>query len=212
MKNAIITGSTSGIGRAFYHHFKDNPNWNVIGIAEKLSDYDVDLSKLKEHLYFDDDMQIDLLINCAGIFLMPEPILHKNVRKVMNVNFWGTYWMIRSILPFMLMEGGNIINIASVSGMGCEEDEPIYAASKAAVISLTKSYALNLAPNIRVNCISPGFYNTNLVKGDLPDHLLRTIPMEFEDEPEHLCSVVDMILKTPYLTGANIVVDGGLSL
>jgi 3-oxoacyl-[acyl-carrier protein] reductase len=136
----------------------------------------------------------------------------KESREVMNVNFWGSYNIIQNLLP-ECEEGCNIINIASVSGMVPDKDLPIYAASKAAVIAMTKSLAKQLAPRmIRVNCISPGFFKTNLVNGeDLPDDLLKTIPLGYEELPSNITPVIEMILHSRYMTGSNIVIDGGVT-
>ena len=106
---------------------------------------------------------------------------------------------------------GQIINIASVSGMKADPDTPLYGALKAGLISLTKSFALRFAPGIRVNCISPGFFNTNLVPGDLPEELRLTIPLGKEAEPMEIIPVVKMLDESDYITGANIVIDGGLT-
>ena len=110
-----------------------------------------------------------------------------------------------------MCKGGNIINIASVSGMKGEEDFPMYAATKAGLINMTKSFAIGYAPNVRVNCISPGFFNTNLVEGDAPAELIKHIPMGYEAEPSAIIPAIEFILKADYLTGENIVLDGGLT-
>ena len=68
------------------------------------------------------------------------------------------------------------------------------------------------APHVRVNCISPGFFNTNLVEGDTPQELIDQVPMLREAQPEEIIPVIDMLQKSTYMTGANIVIDGGLSL
>lgn len=117
--------------------------------------------------------------------------------------------MIQSVYKGMI-DGSCIINIASISGMIAEPELPVYAASKAAVLSLTKSLARLYAPRVRVNAISPGFYNTNLVEGPTPPELLEKVPMKYESNPEELYPIVAMIYQTKYMTGANIVVDGGL--
>lgn len=207
---AIVTGAASGIGAMIYKNLK-KAGIKTLGVDISYDGCDImlDLASFKNAGWVYQS-EIDLLINCAGIFPLPEPTDDRGMKNIFNVNFWGTYYMIQSVLP--KMKKGLIINIASVSGIKQEPDEPIYAASKAAVISLTKSLAIKLAPNIRVNCISPGFYNTNLVPGDAPKELIDNVPLGYEDKPENLWPVIKMIMTTPYLTGANIVVDGGLSL
>jgi NAD(P)-dependent dehydrogenase (short-subunit alcohol dehydrogenase family) len=96
--------------------------------------------------------------------------------------------------------------------MKADPDLPIYAASKAALISLTKSLAKSYAPDVRVNCISPGFFKTNLVDEPTPTELIHTIPMKYEEDAKKITPVVDLIWKSQYMTGANIVIDGGVSL
>jgi len=220
MKTIVITGSSSGIGKAIYK-WAEKSGYNVIGISrEKESDIVLDLSQtnfpelesaIKSKLF---GSHIDILINCAGIM----PFLED--RKTMDTNFWGVVNMTKAGVHHMPVLSPQdircgqycIINIASVSGSQADPELPIYAASKAAVISYTKSLAKKLAPGIRVNCISPGFYKTNLVPEDTPEELINTVPMGFEEEPKNIIPIIKMILETKYMTGANIVVDGGVSL
>ena len=89
---------------------------------------------------------------------------------------------------------------------------PIYAAGKAGIINLTKSLAVRLAPDIRVNCVSPGFFDTNLVQGKTPKQLINQVPMKREAQPKEIIPVIHMLQESSYITGANIVIDGGLSL
>ena len=189
----LILGVNGWLAQKFNEYLEDS----------EISKVDItDLECLREEL---DEKKPEVVINCAGIMPWAE------TKKVMDINFWGTYYIMNNLYPVMT-EGGCIINIASVSGIMCEPEFPIYAASKAAIISLTKSFAKSLAPKIRVNCISPGFYNTNLFDGSTPKELIDKIPMGYEEEPINLLPVIKMIWETKYLTGANIVVDGGLSL
>lgn len=202
-KTIVITGASSGIGRALYEHFTEAGDF-VIGISQTGPTICADLSN-KENFTFELPSQIDVLINCAGIMPFIE------TEQVMAVNFWGTYRMITAAISKMAF-GSCIINIASVSGMRADPDLPIYAASKAAVISLTQSLAKRLAPKIRVNCISPGFHTTNLVPENTPQELIDTIPMGYEATPESMCSTVQFLIANTYITGANVVVDGGVVL
>ncbi len=210
MYTIVITGASSGIGAALYNYYSSIPDCKVIGISPRGPDIYAelpgDINKIFDNWHFD---YVDLLINCAGIMPFEES------QKVMDVNFWGTYHMCTRIgdeSKAAQIGEQCIINIASISGMVADPDLPIYAASKAAVLSLTKSLAKKYAPFTRVNCISPGFYKTNLVPGDTPDDLIQTIPMGYEETPSQLIAVVDAIWKTKYMTGTNVVIDGGVSL
>ncbi len=196
----LITGANSGIGKALYDGLK-KANYYVYGIGR---DVQIDLREDIPQLTPICAEIWDVLINCAGIMPFEES------KDVFEVNFWGTLKMITAVT---IAKYGCIINVASVSGFMAEPDLPIYAASKAAVISITKSLALKLAPKkIRVNCISPGFYCTNLAPGELPQELIDKVPLKYEELPEKMLPIVEMIINTDYMTGSNIVVDGGLSL
>jgi len=216
MSNIVITGASSGIGKALYESFYEDTAWRcsngrhfskkeVIGISRRGPDIKFDIrGEFPAHPFVKD---VSCLINCAGIM----PLDESEGEDIFNVNFWGTYKMIWN-LRSEFMKDCCIINIASVSGIKPDPDLPIYAASKAAVISLTKSYAKFFAPHFRVNCISPGFYKTNLVLGEIPHELINTIPMGYADNPVNLYPVVKMIIDNKYITGSNIIVDGGVSL
>ena len=108
---------------------------------------------------------------------------------------------------------GSIINIASIAGLTGKGSNIAYCASKAALITMTKSYARSLAP-IRVNAISPGYIETGFVQ--FPDgyheKTLDTTPLKRSGAPEEIADVVNFILSSKFLTGENIVIDGGLTI
>jgi len=207
---AVITGASSGIGKALYTSLSYMGFKEVVGVSRRGPDIALDLSEQIPlgMSFVRPNQQVDLLINCAGIMPLTE---HGKEFEIMQVNFFATYQMIETLLP-TFSKGSCIINIASISGMLADAYLPIYAASKAAVISLTRSYAKRLAPKTRVNCISPGFYQSNLVPGKTPSDLIDTIPLGYEEHPKNLTSLVQMIYETKYITGSNIVIDGGVSL
>uniref|UniRef100_A0A6M3KJU9 Putative SDR family NAD(P)-dependent oxidoreductase n=1 Tax=viral metagenome TaxID=1070528 RepID=A0A6M3KJU9_9ZZZZ len=207
-----ITGTTSGFGLVLKECFEGHGD-TVVSIDKE----DFDLSTihgiegaiLHLHQLFS---FFDLIINNAGILILHEDrYALKEVVPMVNLNLLAVH-QIMEAAPRLLNTTGNIINIASVSGLNSDPDTPLYGATKAGVISLTKSFAKLYAPKIRVNCISPGFHSTNLVPAALPQKLLDKVPMKYEGRATGIIPVVQCILDSPYMTGANIVLDGGLSL
>ena len=211
---AVVTGASSGLGKAIYEHLKDHGGYNVIGISRRGPDMYLDLTHRHKSIsdckfpWGDDFGRIDVLINCAGIMPLEEKGMEEDI---FNVNFWAVYRALEDLYPYLRV-GSSVINIASISGIIGEKDLPIYAASKAALISLTKSYAKKWAGSIRVNSISPGLFKTNLVPGEPPQELIDTIPLGYAADSKEILPVVDMLLHTPYMTGSNIVIDGGATL
>ena len=208
---AVVTGASSGLGKAIYEHLKDHGGYNVIGISRRGPDYFIDFRAFSGSSIMSAVpmfSRIDVLINCAGIMPLEEKGMEEDI---FNVNFWAVYRALEDLYPYLRV-GSSVINIASISGIIGEKDLPIYAASKAALISLTKSYAKKWAGSIRVNSISPGLFKTNLVPGEPPQELIDTIPLGYAADPKEILPVVDMLLRTPYMTGSNIVIDGGATL
>lgn len=208
MKRVLITGASSGLGKAIYEGYKALPEYKAIGISREGPDIIVDF-ETHEDVYLKElrNMDIDILINCAG-FMDLEENLH-TFNRLFAVNTRAPYVLFHHFLKLNLI----VINIASVSGMVTDPDTPIYGASKAALIAMTSSLAKRYAKsNVRVNCISPGFFDTNLVKEPTPQYLLNTIPLgKREGTPEEMFDVVRFIEKATYMTGSNIVIDGGLT-
>jgi NAD(P)-dependent dehydrogenase (short-subunit alcohol dehydrogenase family) len=213
MKTAIVTGASSGIGKAIYAHLKNFRLYNqVVGISREGPDLSVDFrekSGLASLLHILQGADVGCLVNCAGILkLEGEESFYEDIFRV---NFWTPYFLTTGLYKYLKAGHGVVINIASISGLMADVDTPIYGASKAALISLSKTLAVKYAPEVRVNCISPGFFDTNLVPEPTPQHLIDPVPLKFEADPVMILPVVDAILNCPYMTGANIVVDGGLS-
>ena len=166
---------------------------------------------------------VDILVNNAGIArnTPAEGTTDEVWLEVMNVNLNGTFWCCREVGARMLSRGrGVIVNIASMSGVVVNDPQPqaAYNASKAGVIMLTKSLAAEWAKRgVRVNCVSPGYIGTDLVKGVLEqneawrERWLSMTPQGHVGEPADVAHAVLYLASdaAKYATGTNLIVDGG---
>jgi NAD(P)-dependent dehydrogenase (short-subunit alcohol dehydrogenase family) len=170
--------------------------------------------------------RIDLLFNNAGILLREgyiDQIEQETISKTIEVNLKGAILFSKYVVPVMKAQGGGvIINNASISAIIGSEAYPVYSASKAAIIGLTKSLARQLGKyNIRVNCICPGsIKGTNLWR-NMPEEskrsiedeagLLQRIPLRKIGKPEDIAHVVSFLASSEasHITGEVILVDGG---
>jgi 3-oxoacyl-[acyl-carrier protein] reductase len=164
---------------------------------------------------------IAILVNNAGV--TDDSLLMRMTDAqwddVMQVNAGGPFRMCRAVIPHMVRaKAGSIINLVSISALRGNAGQCNYAASKAAVLALTRCLAKEVAKRkIRVNAVAPGFIKTDMT-ASLPDKLLEgakaTIPMRRLGEPEDIAPVVRFLAgpAAKYITGQCIVVDGGLSV
>ncbi|HWD56389.1 MAG TPA: SDR family NAD(P)-dependent oxidoreductase [Acidimicrobiales bacterium] len=141
--------------------------------------------------------------------------------RVLRVNLTGVWAGIRAAVPHLLAGGGgSIVSTASISGTRPAAGEGPYAASKAAVAALTASAALEYGPAIRVNSVSPGMIRTAMTAPwfqympDQEERFVKGTPVGRVGEPEDVADVVVFLCSdlARFVTGQNIVVDGGLTL
>ncbi len=161
---------------------------------------------------------LTILVNNAGVgAAMP---LHSysddDWERIIGVNLSGTFYAMRTAIPLMRKKGGCIVNNASLTGVRPTRYEAPYSAAKAGVISLTMAAALEYAPSIRVNCVSPGFIDTALTEIVLVDDERRSIvekatPLQRVGTPEDCANVIVFLASSlaAYVTGQNILIDGG---
>lgn len=164
---------------------------------------------------------VDLLVNNAGIsqqdlFQYTDTALWK---RLFEVNVDGVYHTIQAILPQMIaQQKGTIINISSMWGLRGASCEVGYSATKAAVIGLTRSLAMEVAPShIRVNCIAPGVIRTDMVERlgqETIDALCEQTPMGRLGTPNDIAQVVSFLAseRASFITGQVITADGGFIL
>lgn len=162
--------------------------------------------------------RIDILVNNAGITRdgLIMQLSDDNFNDVINTNLRGTFNMIRAVSrPMIRQKGGRICNISSVSGLMGNAGQTNYSASKAGVIGLTKSAALELSKRgITVNAVAPGFVETPMTKDLVNSPLLERIPLGRIAQPEEIASMV-VFLCSPaaaYITGEVVRVDGGMAM
>jgi NAD(P)-dependent dehydrogenase (short-subunit alcohol dehydrogenase family) len=140
--------------------------------------------------------------------------------RLMAVNLKGVFNGLRAVAPAMREAGGgSIVNMASVSGIRPTRGEAPYSAAKAGVIALSMSAALEYAPNVRVNCVSPGVIETPLTQVAVADDDLRRgveagTPLGRIGTADEVAGVVLFLCSdlSTYVTGQNVVVDGGSTL
>ncbi|MCI9376047.1 MAG: SDR family oxidoreductase [Oscillibacter sp.] len=161
---------------------------------------------------------VELLVNNAGIsqYGLFQEITDAEWNRILAVNLSGPRNTIQAVLPHMIGEKrGNIINISSIWGLRGASCEAAYSSTKAAVIGLTRSLALELAPsNIRVNCIAPGCIETDMVRvlsAETRRMLVEQTPLGRLGTPEDIANAVLFLASknTAFLTGQVLTADGG---
>lgn len=239
-KIVVITGGSGGIGEATALSFaKENAiliiNFNksekkaqsvldkVKIYSKKSIKYKCDISKEKQVIKMMESIykkfgRIDILVNNAGI-AKDSNILEKKVEDwntTLNTNLLGVFLCSKEASKYMLKNKfGKIINISSTSAIySFSPDIADYDASKAGVITLTKNFAKALAPHINVNCIAPGWVNTDINKG-LPEnflsHEIENIYFKRFAEPIEIANLC-LFLSSPnssFINGTVITADGG---
>lgn len=239
-KVAIITGAGSGIGRASALLFAKEGAKVVVAcrndalgqetVAAIKADggeaifvhTDVTVASEVEHLVNATKNafgKVDILFNNAGIRMESTPVENideSSWDRVYSVNVKGVFLGAKYVVPEMKKAGaGVIINTASMGGVRPVKGSSAYGSSKGAVIALTKSLALELAPHIRVNCINPGKTDTPMVAGVGDSQTtLSKIPLKRIAKPEDTAYAALYLAsdESSMLTGIAINVDGGRHL
>ena len=235
--NIILTGATGGIGSAILEKLHGT-NANIIAtgtnqdkltkIKEKFDSVIIKKFDILDHSSIEKfidqcnqqfDNKIDILINNAGITLDNLTIRMKDEEwnKVINLNLTSTFMLTKNTIKKMLKnKNGKIINITSVVGHTGNIGQANYAASKAGVIGMSKSLALEYGKkNIKINCISPGFIKsemTDKISDNFKQNLQGKIALERFGETEDVANAVLFLSSelSNYITGETIHVNGGM--
>jgi len=236
-KTVIVTGASNGIGKAIAKAFA-KAYYNVIladidekngvrlqnnlmeqGYTSMFIECDVSNPRAIKHLVSESVKQfgrVDILINNAGIseFISPDDLSVEKWDLFLNTNLRAAFLLTRESASEMKKQGGgSVVNIASTRALMSEKNSEAYAASKGGLLALTHAMALSYADhNITVNCISPGWIHT----GDTDD--LRDI--DHQQHPSNRVGQPDDIARAclfltdeanNFITGENLVIDGGMT-
>jgi len=236
-KNALVTGSTRGIGRAIAEAFaKSGARVAVVGRDQQRADeaavavgngargFAADVTETATVAKLIDDVEkafgsIDILVNNAGITRdnIVMRLKDEDWDIVQNANLRGAFAAIRAVSRGMMKKrNGRIINVASIVGLIGNKGQANYAASKAGLIALTKTVAKELGSrNILVNAVAPGFIETEMTASMTPEAreaLGKQIALERLGTVNDVAAMVTFLASdlAGYITGQVFVVDGGL--
>jgi 3-oxoacyl-[acyl-carrier protein] reductase len=240
-KIALITGSSKGIGKAtallfakegakvVINYFSSEKE--AISVVEEINKIGSEAIAIKCDVSQEDQVKemvqkiiskfgkIDILVNNAGV-VFDVPFFKKSVdqwKRTLDVNLLGTFLCSKYVSIHMLKNNyGKIVNVSSTNGLTFfSPDSMDYDASKAGIIVLTKNLAKELAPNIQVNSVAPGWVDTDMNK-DLPMDFIENeknnIPLKRFAKPEEIAKSILFLVSddASYITSTVLNVDGGL--
>ena len=221
-KVAVITGGSSGIGKATAIELKkrgltvyelSRRDSDIPGIIHIKADV-TDGKSVSDAIdrVISEQGRIDILINNAGINRDKLLISMKeeDFDEVIGVDLKGEYNMTRRVAPILIRKrAGKIINISSVAGLDGNPGQANYSAAKAGLIGLTKTLAKEFASrNICVNAIAPGFIATDMTVG--LEEAAKAVPLGRMGRPEEVAALAVFLAGADYITGEVIRIDGGL--
>jgi NAD(P)-dependent dehydrogenase (short-subunit alcohol dehydrogenase family) len=238
-QTALVTGAASGIGRAIALRFaEEGANVVVADVREDpreggrpthemipgASFVEMDVSDVADvragiETTVNAFGRLDVMVNNAGVYPGPQPIEtvgEEEYHRLMDVNLRGVYFGSKFAAEVMREQGdgGSIINVSSVAGIVGYEDASAYCASKGGVANLSRELAVELGgDDIRVNAINPGVIETAMTTQDasVAGTMDEQIPLHRDGQPEDVAGAALFLASedSAYVTGHNLVVDGG---
>ncbi|MBU0975366.1 MAG: 3-oxoacyl-ACP reductase family protein [Patescibacteria group bacterium] len=239
-KVVLVTGASKGIGKAIASSFakegaKVVVNYNsskdeALEVVDEIKKLGTEAIAVHCDVTNEEDIKkmiietvkiyngIDILVNNAGQIIRPgdSNTDSDSWSKTLDINIKGVWLMIKYAITHM-KNGSSIVNISSYVGqLGSQYVLP-YEIAKAGVINLTKAYAKELAPDIRVNSVSPGNIDTSMTRGAGEEFIQKTIsntPLKRLGEPSEIAKAVLFLASSDasFITGVNLDVDGGFML
>jgi 3-oxoacyl-[acyl-carrier protein] reductase len=229
-KIVIVTGGAAGIGRATAQKFEAEGARVVVWDVPAVDVTKADVVKRATDDVIAKHGRIDVLVNNAGILRDSQLVKWKDgsvasmmddatFDAVINVNLRGVFLCTRAVVPHMIKANrGVVLNASSIVGLYGNFGQTNYAATKAGVISFTKTWSRELGKyNIRVNAVAPGFIATEMVKA-MPPKVLESMashtPLGMMGEPDDIANAYVWLASdaAKFVSGAVLSVDGGLVL
>ena len=235
----LVTGSSSGIGKAAAARFAREGARVVVNSARSVAEGTAFAASLPEAIYVQGDVSnetdatrivetaleqygaLDIVVNNAGT---TEVIPHDDLdsvtdeiwQRLLGTNLLGPWYVSRAALPVLRERRGCIVNVSSVSGAIAAGSSVPYAVTKAALNHLTRLLAGAFGPEVRVNAVAPGLIETPWTQGEGWERVRAAVesraPLGRVGTPEDVAEVVYSLTQSEYVTGQVVVVDGGLSL
>src|ERR1700726_4805646 len=230
---ALVTGGANGIGRAIAHHLLAS-GWRVgiidtpgSGLKRAFSPRDRSVILVEGDVREEETVsravkmlvahfgQLDAVVSNAGIMIR-KPLRRLTLaewHRVLDTNLTATFLLARAAEKPLRKAHGSIVTIASTRALMSEPGTESYSASKGGIVALTHALAVSLGPDIRVNCVSPGWIETKdqgaLRRKDHAQH-----PAGRVGKPQDIAEIVAWLLdgeRSGFVTGTNFVIDGGMT-
>lgn len=219
---ALVTGGAGGIGRAIVKALRDAGIRAVVMSRRAVGpdtapgdvSHEADVTVAEVLRVYG---RLDILVNAAGVSDPAawtadlEAVTPELWDRVLKTDLWGTFACSRAAARAM-KDGGAIVNVGSIPALVGDRDGLVYSVAKAAVIGLTKSLAVSLAPRIRVNCLAFGSIATDWTQWLDPAKTREytdAIPLRRFGRPEEAGEMALLLATNTYMTGQTVVLDGG---
>ena len=236
MSTVLVTGAAGGIGKAICQIFLEG-GYSVIGVdcrktailpyeilhfdISRLSHTDATCESFCRRVEEFAEGHLDVLVNNAAVQIVKpiQEISADDWDVTLATNLLAPFWLVQRFLPILLAAKGSVVNIASIHATVTKPGFTVYATSKGALVALTRSLAIELAPDIRVNAVLPAATDTTMLRAGFGDNLkgLKTLgsyhPLARISQPEEIAQVALFLAspRTSFMTGAAVNVDGGIS-